>query len=254
MRNRWLVFQSFALVFISIGIIGCGSSDGSTPPESSAPRAEATGEQIYLTVGCAACHGQDGEGSAIAPSLPGHSVEQVRRQVRAPINTMPRFGVNAISDSEPDRLAEYIEELSSTEIHQESMGLELDAVVAMQHWMAISALTADEVVEAHHHINHAIDLIEDLSDREQMEAVLVDLDGGYLHDAEHAIESMLAGAAEPELTFGELHLQMALSAIAEEAADDATHGRTGVGRAVLGSVADRLARHSGEPVLLVRAG
>ncbi len=32
-----------------------------------------------------------------------------------------------------------------------------------------------------------------------------------------------------------------------------THGRTGVGRAVLGSVADRLARHSGEPVLLVRA-
>lgn len=33
-----------------------------------------------------------------------------------------------------------------------------------------------------------------------------------------------------------------------------THGRTGLGRAVLGSVADRLARHSGEPVLLVRAG
>jgi len=32
-----------------------------------------------------------------------------------------------------------------------------------------------------------------------------------------------------------------------------THGRTGVGRAVLGSVADRLARHSGEPVLQVRA-
>ena len=32
-----------------------------------------------------------------------------------------------------------------------------------------------------------------------------------------------------------------------------THGRTGIGRAVLGSVADRLARHSGHPVLLVRA-
>jgi nucleotide-binding universal stress UspA family protein len=31
-----------------------------------------------------------------------------------------------------------------------------------------------------------------------------------------------------------------------------THGRTGIGRAVLGSVADRLARHSGHPVLLVR--
>jgi nucleotide-binding universal stress UspA family protein len=31
-----------------------------------------------------------------------------------------------------------------------------------------------------------------------------------------------------------------------------THGRTGVGRTVLGSIADHLARHSGEPVLLVR--
>ena len=32
-----------------------------------------------------------------------------------------------------------------------------------------------------------------------------------------------------------------------------THGRSGVGRTVLGSVTDRLARHSGHPVLIVRA-
>ncbi len=32
-----------------------------------------------------------------------------------------------------------------------------------------------------------------------------------------------------------------------------THGRSGVGRAVLGSVIDRLARHSGHPTLIVRA-
>lgn len=32
-----------------------------------------------------------------------------------------------------------------------------------------------------------------------------------------------------------------------------THGRSGVGRTVLGSVTDRLARHSGEPALIVRA-
>ena len=32
-----------------------------------------------------------------------------------------------------------------------------------------------------------------------------------------------------------------------------THGRSGVGRTVLGSIADRLARHSGDPVLLVQA-
>ena len=31
-----------------------------------------------------------------------------------------------------------------------------------------------------------------------------------------------------------------------------THGRSGIGRWVLGSVADKVARHSGRPVLLVR--
>jgi nucleotide-binding universal stress UspA family protein len=32
-----------------------------------------------------------------------------------------------------------------------------------------------------------------------------------------------------------------------------THGRSGVGRWVLGSVTDRVVRHSGDPVLIVRA-
>lgn len=34
----------------------------------------------------------------------------------------------------------------------------------------------------------------------------------------------------------------------------ATHGRSGVGRWVLGSVTDRVVRHSGDPVLVVQAG
>ena len=33
----------------------------------------------------------------------------------------------------------------------------------------------------------------------------------------------------------------------------ATHGRRGIGRALLGSVADRIVRHSQAPTLLVRA-
>jgi nucleotide-binding universal stress UspA family protein len=32
-----------------------------------------------------------------------------------------------------------------------------------------------------------------------------------------------------------------------------THGRSGIGRWILGSVADRVIRHSGVPVLVVRA-
>ena len=33
-----------------------------------------------------------------------------------------------------------------------------------------------------------------------------------------------------------------------------THGRSGIGRCVLGSVAEKVIRHSGTPVLLVRCG
>ena len=32
-----------------------------------------------------------------------------------------------------------------------------------------------------------------------------------------------------------------------------THGRTGIGRWVLGSVTERVVRHSGDPVLVIRA-
>ena len=33
------------------------------------------GMAIYRSVGCAACHGLDGEGSDIAPALAGHAAE-----------------------------------------------------------------------------------------------------------------------------------------------------------------------------------
>lgn len=46
-------------------------------------------------------------------------------------------------------------------------------------------------------------------------------------------------------------------AIAKKTADAlvamCTHGRSGLGRLVLGSIADRVVRHSGDPVLLIRA-
>ena len=103
------------------------------------------------------------------------------------------------------------------------MGIAMEDVVAMHHWMAISALKASSVPEAKHHVSHIIDLLEDPDHRRRMEEVLESLETGDLHDAEHPIEDMLAGAAEPELGLAELHLQMVLSAIAVNDSDDAQH-------------------------------
>ncbi len=196
------------------------------PTPTSAPSLtlvpEVHGQQLFVDKGCAACHGQNAEGSDIAPALPGHTAEQVRRQVRNPIGTMPRFGPERISDEELEELVEFITELTS-DGHGEPLGLAMQDVVAMHHWMALLALKADKVTEAKHHVDHIIDLVEDKDHRHQMEEVLEALDGGHLHEAEHPIEEMLAGTAEPELSLGELHLQMVLSALAVQDAEDAQH-------------------------------
>jgi uncharacterized cupredoxin-like copper-binding protein len=52
-----------------------------------------------------------------------------------------------------------------------------------------------------------------------MQDILAQLNGGELHDAEHGIETMLVGRADPGVTTGMLHLQMALEAL--EGEDDA---------------------------------
>ena len=184
------------------------------------------GQQLFVDKGCAACHGQNAEGSDIAPALPGHTAEQVRRQVRNPIGTMPRFELEQISDEESEELIEFIMELKS-DGHDEPLDLSMDDVVTMHHWMAILALKADGVAEAKHHVQHIIGIVENADHRHQMEEVLDALDENHLHDAEHSaehsIEGMLAGTAEPELSLGELHLQMVLSALAVHDAEDAQH-------------------------------
>jgi cytochrome c5 len=196
------------------------SNPDSAPSSSLAP--EAHGPQLFADKGCAACHGQNAEGSDIAPALPGHTAEQVRRQVRNPIGTMPRFGPEQLSDKELEELIEFITELKS-EGHEEPLNLSMDDVVTMHHWMAILSLKADGVAEARHHVNHIIDLVEPADHRRQMEEVLEALDADHLHKAEHSIEEMLAGTAEPELSLGELHLQLVLSALAVHDAADAQH-------------------------------
>ena len=183
---------------------------------------KAHGAQLFVEKGCAACHGQNGEGSAIAPALPGHTAEQVRRQVRNPIGLMPKFGPERLNDEELEELIEFITGLKS-DGHGEPLDLSMDDLSTMHHWMAMLALKAEGVVEAKHHVKHIIELVENSAHRHQMENVLNALDENRLHDAEHSIEGMLAGTAEPELSLSELHLQMVLSALAVRDAEDAEH-------------------------------
>ncbi len=217
-------FASAVAITLGALLAGCsGSSATPTPTPPASLSLPEQGQQLYLTKGCSGCHGLRAEGSDFAPALPGHSADQVRRQVRNPQRLMPAFGPDQVSDEQLDLLVAYVESLETEGSHSEPTALPLDDAVAMHHWMALTAMTADDVVQAVHHVAHAIELLEDQEHRQGMEAVLVSLETGALHDAEHEIEVMLTGIAEPALSMGELHLQLTLTAILVHDAPDATH-------------------------------
>jgi mono/diheme cytochrome c family protein len=60
----------------------------------------ATGQTLYATVGCAACHGPTGQGTAAAPRLAGSTDElpAFLAYVRDPALGMPAQGVQVVSD------------------------------------------------------------------------------------------------------------------------------------------------------------
>ena len=189
------------------------------PPET---REEVGGRELYLSKGCAGCHGQNAEGSAIAPALPGHNVVMVKRQVRNPRLRMPAFSEKQISADELESIASYIESLPS-EGHAHPETIELTEAVEMHHWMALEALKAEDRVEAIHHVDHIIDLLEPGEHQDGMVAIVQSLQAGEGHEPEHAIEEMLAGTAAPDLNLFQLHLRQALVSLAVNDRADAQH-------------------------------
>lgn len=186
---------------------------GQTSAQISDAGHQLDGREIYATVGCAACHGDDAQGTDIAPALTGHSVAQVKRQARAPIGIMPVFSPDIISNEELQRLAEYIAELGGGHAHVRS-GVSGDELI-MHHWMAIIALESGEAQEAAHHVDHILQGAEGQHLR-MMEKSRALLSEGEVHEAAHIIEQMLAGLDEAEVDQSTMHLRLALSSLRGE--------------------------------------
>ena len=185
---------------------------------------DAEGRDLFIAKGCSGCHGQNAEGTAIAPALAGHTEQMVRRQVRTPRFQMPAFSVTQINDDELEAIAQYIANLEGEgHLHAELPASELAVALEMHHWMALEALKANAGEDAIHHVGHIIDLLSEGTHRQRMETVLVSLRAGETHDPEHDIEEMLAGTAVPGLTLADLHLRQALVALAIENLSDAQH-------------------------------
>ena len=226
MNGKYWVHFCIAIV---VGVaIACGSEADAPTATPSLPQSaaeESDGHALFLTTGCASCHGDKGEGSAIAPALAGHTETQVRRQVRSPRFKMPKFTSEQISDDELDAIALFISGLDGAG-HGHAEAAEpaaLAVAIEMHHWMALDALKAGAREDALHHVGHIIGLLDEGEHLHRMEAVLVSLRAGETHDPEHEIEEMVAGSAAPDLTLAELHLRQASAALAVEDLADTVH-------------------------------
>ena len=211
-----------ALVLMLAAACGAAATPTTTPTSAppSAGQPASLGEQLFVSKGCAACHGEMGQGSQIAPALPGHSEAQVRRQVRAPMVLMPVFPPDRVSNQELAEIASYITSLSGPHGHMAPVSI-ADAI-AQHHWMALFSLKDEAKDEAMHHISHIVELVEG-DHLARMNESLRALEAGNLHDAEHIIEEMLAGTADLGLHEEEVHLRLAVTSIKVEDAADATH-------------------------------
>lgn len=186
------------------------SPTATTPPAAAPPAAASEGERLFISSGCAACHGARGQGSTIAPALAGHTGGQVERQVRAPLGLMPVFPPSKISNEELGQIAEYVESLAGDHTHMRLT--DPGAALSQHHWMTLFALEDGSANEAVHHIDHIITEVtgQHLS---QMVEAKNETQEGHLHEAAHLIENMLAGVQVDDLTPSEMHASLARSSL-----------------------------------------
>ncbi len=244
-----LIFFIFAALFLA----ACGSTTSSTeqpttlpptPAEETAAQEEETanvsndenlaadaaaGFELYTTVGCAGCHGAEGEGN-VGPALAGHTREQVFRQVRTPKgDIMPAFAEDRLSDADVEKIVAWIDSLGAEmvmeHVEEEAAGgstPELNMTEADHLRLILDSLAAENEADAIHHAQH---LVEDASPevRPLAEKVLSDLQAGNIHEVEVEAEDVLGSLADLDFDVVSVHLGMALSASQRDDAADVEH-------------------------------
>jgi hypothetical protein len=209
---------------------------------------ESTGKILYSKVGCVACYQKDGMGSSLAPMLPGHTAEQMKRYVRSPTGKMPRFGNDKVSDNELHAIATHIAGLPIPEIMPVENGPQ-DAL-EMHEWMAYRSLRDGDPAHAEHHLRHVLDQTTDEGHRRDVERAIALTLAKRMEDAAETILRITGAKLTSEFTVKKKHLRLALGALdAGDVPEVEHHVRHYVGAA---SPHDK--RHARELLTLLKKG
>ncbi|RMF81105.1 MAG: cytochrome c [Chloroflexi bacterium] len=167
------------------------------------------GREVFVNNGCGACHGENAEGTDIAPALPGHTIEQVKRQVRAPVGNMPVFTNEQISNSELDALTAYIVTLQGSHVHP---GVDVRDQMMRHYWLFFGAIAEGDIDEAIHHIEKVGTFVSG-QHLDRVEEILATLEAGDVDTAVMLVGNALAGVDPPNEPRSDLYLRQTLAAL-----------------------------------------
>lgn len=72
------------------------------------------GGSLYVTAGCATCHGLEGRGAPVGPPIAGMDAETTSRRIREGPAGMPKFSVRGLTDLQVADIAAYLMTLEAT--------------------------------------------------------------------------------------------------------------------------------------------
>ena len=67
------------------------------------------GKQLFVADDCAACHGIDGRGGIIGPSIVGSTADKLRAKTQVGPKGMPAYAPGALSDADLAAIAAYLQ-------------------------------------------------------------------------------------------------------------------------------------------------
>ncbi len=70
------------------------------------------GKQLFVSDGCAGCHGLDGHGGIIGPSIIGIKAEKLRVKTNVGPQGMPPYAPGALTDQDLAAIAAYLQSMS----------------------------------------------------------------------------------------------------------------------------------------------
>ncbi len=81
---------------------------GSRPASPAVSDPVELGKQLFVTEGCASCHGLDGRGGIIGPSIVGTQAEKLRVETQVGPKGMPPYAPGALTDQDLAAIAAFL--------------------------------------------------------------------------------------------------------------------------------------------------